>query len=42
LWFSFLAGSEPRPLAEASRLVDAVTGILAERRIRDLRYGEIS
>jgi hypothetical protein len=31
LWFSFLDGSEPRGLAEVSRVVDAVTGILSAR-----------
>ena len=34
LWFSFLDGSEPRPLAEASRLADAMVHICGERQIR--------
>jgi len=43
LWFTVAVdGGEPQPLAEVSRAVDAVTGILGERQVRDLGWTEVS
>jgi hypothetical protein len=42
LWFAVEAdGSEPRPLAEVTRIIDAVTGILSAR-IAEPGWAELS